>query len=215
MPASRATNEYPVLRWLMKSLSKIQFFSKLGVVIWSLIILTQQSVYFYQVASVMLHYYNFPMKVIMIIMFTSNAAYFVLCPWSIFLIDHCSGGLLKSKDVQAPRYWYLLLLAKFLAALYATLNIYTTWPKVHWLIFLDYVLSPILDLISCLTLGTATATLAWRFSQHISNENLLQKSKNLQESYQILKSGSQLGMLIVFVLRTSYLICYVSYVNLE
>ena len=174
MPASRATNEHPVLRWLMKSLSKLQFFSKLGAVFWSLIILTQQSVYFYQVASVMLHYYNFPMKVIMIIMFTSNAAYFVLCPWSIFLIDHCSGGLLKSKDVQAPRYWYLLLLAKFLAAFYVVFNTYYSWPKVDWLISLDYVLSPMLDLISCLTLGTATATLAWRFSQHISNENLLQ-----------------------------------------
>ena len=62
MPASRATNEHPVLRWLMKSLSKLQFFSKLGAVFWSLIILTQQSVYFYQVASVMLHYYSSSMQ---------------------------------------------------------------------------------------------------------------------------------------------------------
>ena len=209
---AKTTNKYPALQWLVKSLSKIQFFSKLGVVFWSLIILAQQSVYFYQVASIMLPYYNFPMKVIWMSMFTINAAYFVLCPWSVFLIDHCTGGLLKSKDIQAPRYWYLLLLAKLLAPLYVILNTYNAWPRVEWLILLDYVLSPMLDLISCLILGIATATLASRCSQHVSNGSLVQKAKGLHALYKTLKSGSQLGMFNVFVFRTSYMIFYVSYV---
>ena len=209
--AAKTVQTCYVMKGIMILFSKLQFFSKPGLIIWSSFILISQFLPQYNTAKLLLGSLNFPMQVLMVLFFGCKMTFYVLCPLAIFLMGRNAKFLLLTVDVQVPRYWPVIFLAKAFDALYIGVSYYMHWSTNNKNIVFD-VYSTILDLILALVFGTAMATQCVLCSNLVSKQNnsLVSRGKEILRSFQQLKKGSQLGLFSVFVFRTSFLVLNVS-----
>ena len=209
--ASKTARVCYVMKGIMILFSKLQFFSKPGLIIWSSFIIISQIIPQYNISIIMLPLLNFPMQVMMVLTIVCKMSFYMLCPLAIYLVGDNAKLLLLTEDAQVPRYWPVIFMAKAFDALYIGVSYYMYWPAFNEHIVFD-VYSTILDLILALVYGTAMATQSVLCKNLVSKQNniLVSRGKEILRSFQQLKKGSQLGLFIVFVFRTSFLVLSVS-----
>ena len=209
--AAKTVQTCYVMKGIMILFSKLQFFSKPGLIIWSSITIISQIIPYYNLSTIMLPLLNFPMQVMIVLTFVCRMSFYILCPLAIYLVGYKAKFLLLTVNVQVPRYWPVIFLAKAFDALNIGVSYYMHWSTNNKNIVFD-VYSTILDLILALVFGTAMATQCVLCSNLVSKQNnsLVSRGKEILRSFQQLKKGSQLGLFSVFVFRTSFLVLNVS-----
>ena len=194
---------------LILGLTKLQFFTKAGCFIWTLILISAQVTITINMLGYILSFFNFPMQVVAVMTFVSKMTLFSLCPVAIYLVGNSAEDILNSKDLAYPQYWYLLLFAVISEFILYAANIYGYWTDLQQLLTLilemfNFLLSVQLSVV----IGSMTSSLAKRCTKLSFDQenNLVENGKKLLKDFRGLKEGSQMGMLIVIVFQTTLLV---------
>ena len=197
---------------LILGLTKLQFFTKAGCFIWTLILISAQVTIAINMLGYMLSFFNFPMQVVTVMTFVSKMALFSLCPLAIYLVGNSAKHILNSTDLSYPQYWYLLLLAVISEGTICAARIYGFWPDFQQLptLIID-MFNFLLGVQLAVVIGSMTSSLARRCNElSFDQENsLLENGKKLLKEFRGLKEGSKMGMLIVIVFQTTLLVLQV------
>ena len=200
--------------WLILCLSKLLFFSKLGLVIWSCLTLSAQVPSLLNL-NIFLQLNNFPMKVLLTTYFMSDTAFYGLCPLAIYLVSSTAAVNFKIKDMSYPQYWYLLLLGAISECIYFITSIYSYTAKSTYITWLVILYNFFMSMILAFIIGSSTSTLTKRcFELTINREDdFAGDGKILLRDFRALKECCQLGMFIGIVFQTTSLVLMVSLAN--
>ena len=203
---------FPRIGWLAYSLAKLQFFSGLGVVFWTLLATAVQVTSTLLVsARQMSEQFVLPLRVIFVMVWITRGAFYSCSPLAIYSMGKHAPAFLNTKDARVPKYWYLLVLSLMLSLAYNTILL---------ILFFDSTIKglahEIFNLALVLLMGTVFGIATSTFEKSCDTfkpetyENLAVNGKSLLKHYRILKDGSQLVMIVVLVFQTSHLILKVN-----
>ena len=198
---------------LIVCLTKLQFFTKPGLIVWSLIISAVEAIFAFHLYERFSSFYTFPMQVVTAFNVMSQIALYVLCPLAIFLIGSSSTALLNSLDIRYPQYWYLLILGTISECIHVVGTIYSyhaTFGQIYPMLLEIFKL--VISLLLALVIGCTTSTLEHKFDKLSTDQedDFVEYGKKLLKGFKCLKKGCQMGLFIVIVFKTTMFLLTVS-----
>ena len=207
----------PWISWLAHSFAKLQFFTRPGVVFWTLLAIAVQVTSTLLVsARQMSAQFIPPLRAIFVMVYITRGAFYSYSPLAIYSMGKYSPAFVNIKDARVPKYWYLLVMSLMLALAYnAILLILFFDSSIKSLAFVIFNLALVLLMGTVFGIATATFEKSCDTFSTATYENLAVRGKSLLEQYRILKDSSQLVMIVVLVFHTSHLILKVIWIPLN
>ena len=207
--------------WLITILRKLQMLNKPGLAVWMVTIFTVVLAVIIYIVNCCIDEVSTALYCFKLCLGICNLSVSVFSPLALYKIEKCARNILESDDLKRPKYWYLLAIS-IIAPIIMTIDIVhgaiSKTGMVPSVINLPVdLLQVALSMILATVLGSVASTLSERCQRlgTYMEDDLVNEGNNMLNEFKSLKSGFQLGFLLVYVSKTSKLVLQVQFAEFE